>query len=409
MLTAARQTDQHHPHHWQRRAVFLRNLTAFTVVVLAVRFAAAAPAPGPDAEPRAIDTSQAELMVAFLERAGQGDIDADAVEKVLASPGTALVIGQMNLMRRVSAQQYRTVLLGLGHETPPTIEPADGGERARSGVAGLTDNVWPTLRWGMQHSDLLRKRIAEIKALDVYGTARHLAVSALPGAVDVAPDVFVVMGGRAGAAALAGPRIYVDVLLLSYLDAIGRRPWSAEADVLGFVAHEMHHIGYRTLLDRYRESLQLTSTEEPAYRLLTGLLSEGSATYLVSDRRDLARLRSDTSLDGLLERGDELLAECGSLLTSLLAKAETSPSEDAVRSFLLGSRAHAAGSLMLSRIDRLDGLDAVMAVLRDPRTLLQSYNRAVSTFPDLNGAYRFDPILAESVAQLGVHDVPSPD
>ena len=69
--------------------------------------------------------------------------------------------------------------------------------------------------------------------------------------------------------------------------------------------------------------------------------------------------------------------------------------------FLLGSGSHTVGSLMLSRIDSGSGLDAVMAVLSDPRTLLLAYNEAVSAGEADAGVFVFDPGIATELASIG--------
>jgi len=372
---------------------------AAVALLLAMALAANATEPGARAE---ADSSQPEQMLAFLERAAGGVVDEALVDRLLVAPGTELLLAQMNLVRRVSAEQYRALLLGIDRSEPPDLAPVDESERARNGVAGLRENVWPTLRWGLEHTALLRERLAQVRALEVYAAARRRAAAALPDEVEIAPEVYVVMGGRAGAAALAGSRIYVDILMLSYVDSLGRRPWSPESDVLANVAHEMHHVGYGEIVARQLATLSLSNQEALAYRVLVTLLSEGSATYLVSDRRDVATMLADPSLAGIAERGDALLAECEGVLRRLLAGEIASADElDRSSTFLLGSGAHIAGSLLLSRIDRAAGLEAVFGALREPRELATIYNRAVGSSTDFAGAHRFAPELASSLAAMG--------
>jgi len=364
-------------------------------------------APGaeaPSGEPRhRVDTSQAEVMLEFLEQASNGQINDQTVEAVMAEPGTALVIGQMNLMRRVTGDQYEEVLRSILAAEPPDVAPADDSERASRGVAGLTNNVWPILRWGMTNTGLLAKRLEEIHGLDVYDTARDRALAFLPASVDVSPEVSIVMGGRAGAAALAGGKIYVDILMLSYLDDLGRRPYDAETDLIDFFSHEMHHIGYSEIEAERLASLDLDTGQRLAFSLLSSVVSEGSATYLVSGHRDLERTLSGSgSMSRLAERGDELLADCERVLLAVQAgEIANGEQYDAATEFLLGSGAHMAGTLMLSRIDDAGGLDAVMAVIADPRKLLTEYNAAVGDGSAGAGVHVFDPKLAVAVRMLG--------
>ena len=338
-------------------------------------------------------------MLDLLERASKGAVDDAAVAAVLAEPGTGLIIGQMNLMRRVTENQYATILRSIRSDEAPEIAPADDSERAQRGVAGLTQNVWPNLRWGLANTALLAERIEEIKTIDVYDTARDRAMALLPEPVEVSAEVFVVMGGRAGAAALAGDKVYVDILMLSHLDAMGRRPYDAEKDLVDFFAHEMHHVGYREILESHRESLDLDAGEDLTYSLLSSVVSEGSATYLVSGHRDLEGTLSDSgAMLKLSEQGDELLGDCERVLLATQSGEITDrEAYDAATGFLLGAGAHVAGTLMLSRIDDHGGLEAVMGVLADPRKLLVEYNAAAA-----EGDYVFDAELADAVAGIGV-------
>jgi hypothetical protein len=211
------------------------------------------------------------------------------------------------------------------------------------------------------------------------------------------------MGGRAGAAALAGGKIYVDILMLSYLDDLGRRPYAAETDLIDFFSHEMHHIGYSELEAERLASLDLDTGQRLAFSLLSSVVSEGSATYLVSGHRDIERTLSGSgSLSRLAERGDELLADCERVLLALQAgEIANGEQYDAATEFLLGSGAHMAGTLMLSRIDAARGLDTVTAVIVDPRKLLTAYNAAVGDGSAGAGVHVFDPKLAAAVATLG--------
>jgi hypothetical protein len=365
--------------------------------LLVLGLAATAAGSDPGGNVHRLDTAQAEAMLEFLERASKGPVDDDAVKAVLAEPGTGLVIGQMNLMRRVTEDQYATILRSIGSDEAPEIAPADDSERSQRGVVGLTQNVWPNLRWGLANTPLLAERIEETTTIDVYDTARDRAMAMLPEPVEVSVEVFVVMGGRAGAAALAGDRIYVDILMLSHLDAMGRRPYDADKDLVDFFAHEMHHVGYRQILDAHRESLGLDPAGSLSYSLLSSVVSEGSATYLVSGHRDLeATLSGSGAMSSLSERGDELLGNCERVLLAIQSGEITDREQyDAATEFLLGAGAHVAGTLLLATINEHGGLEAIMRVLADPRKLLVEYNAAAA-----EGDYVFDAALADEVAGI---------
>jgi hypothetical protein len=77
---------------------------------------------GPVQKLAATDFTQADAMLALLA----------------AAEGTALLVGQMNLNRRVSAAQYLAVLAAIDDTTAPAIEPIDDSERAARGVNGLS-------------------------------------------------------------------------------------------------------------------------------------------------------------------------------------------------------------------------------------------------------------------------------
>src|SRR5580700_7631493 len=92
------------------------------------------------------------------------------------------------------------------------------------------------------------------------------------------------MGGRAGAAAIED-RLYFDVLSSSWRAAIGKSPDTSPAEVVEFFAHEAHHLGYGQILDRKRASFQFSPAEDQAWRFLTAILMEGSATFLSLDMK----------------------------------------------------------------------------------------------------------------------------
>jgi hypothetical protein len=58
-----------------------------------------------------VDAMQAEAMVELLERCKAGPVPQEAIEKVIALPGTQLIIGQQNISRRITPAQYEAVLV----------------------------------------------------------------------------------------------------------------------------------------------------------------------------------------------------------------------------------------------------------------------------------------------------------
>ena len=141
--------------------------------------------------------------------------NASADRRGHGGSGSGLIVKQQNLSRRVTADQYRAVLAATAADAAPAVAPADDGERATRGVAGLREDVWPALRWGAANAEILGARLAAIRTLDAGAAAARLALEWLPDATKPQVNLHVVMGGRAGAAAI-GHDIYFDVLVASY-------------------------------------------------------------------------------------------------------------------------------------------------------------------------------------------------
>ena len=323
------------------------------------------------------------------------------VAPVLAARGTDLVVAQQNLSRRVTKEQYAKVLRAFAEGREPSLAPADGTERARKGVDGLVRDVRPSLEWGSEHASLLKERLDAIERLDVLGKARETALRNLPEKVELSPRVYVVAGGRAGAAALEGGEIYFDVLATSYSAETGKLPhYPTPAEQVEFVAHEVHHQGLSSILERTRSRLRLDERGAKAFDVLISLDLEGSATYLINGHRDLAAMARDPQFADNLGRSGELIALCRTLLRRVLDEGLAGDAYDAAVAPLLGSGWHAAGAAMLAAIDRDGGLDAVMRVVRDPRALLAAYDAAVASAGG-SPPTKADAELAARVAKLG--------
>ena len=332
-----------------------------------------------------------------------GTINDDVVEELVAAPGTGLLIGQMNLMRHVTAGQYAHILLNLLADEAPPVDPVDDTERAQRGVAALIQNVWPVLRWGTNNTAVLEARLREIASLEVYEAARELALRNLPVRVDLSPQLFVVMGGRAGAAALAEDRIYVDLLMLSFLETRGRPAYDARNDLVTYFAHEMHHIGFRRIQEARRDSLNLGLHDALAYDLLSALVAEGSATLLIDGRGDFQQvLERSNDIALLAGQVDTMLGDLENVLAKINADKLSGRNQlDADAQFLLGSGLHAAGAVLLDRIRRDNDPASVTFAIEDPRRLLVEYNAAVARTQLPGNIHVFDRKLAADLARIG--------
>jgi hypothetical protein len=326
--------------------------------------------------PAAADSSQASKMLALL--AAPASQRAALVGPVLAAPGTDLLIAQQNVSRRVTKDQYAEVLRAFAEGREPRLSPADGSERARKGVDGLLKDVWPSLQWGSEHPAVLRERLDAIERLDLLTRAKETASRFFPEEVELSPPVFVVAGGRAGAAALEDGEIYIDVLATSFAAETGKLPhYPTPDEQVEFVAHEVHHQGVGRILEKTRARLRLDARGAKALDLLTSLDLEGSASYLINGHRDLAAMSKDPQFAESLSRSAELIDLCRSVLRRVLDEGLSGDAYDATIVPMLGSGWHAAGAAMLAGIDRSEGLEAVMRVVRDPRGLFAAYDAAV--------------------------------
>jgi hypothetical protein len=345
------------------------------------------------------DTTQARLMLALLS--------APAAERpalvpgVLAARGTHLVIAQQNVSRRVTQEQYAEVLRAFAEGRDPRLPPADATERARKGVDGLTKDVWPSLKWGSEHAALVKERLDAIERLDLLTKARDTAWRFLPERVPLAPHVYVVAGGRAGAAALQSGEIYFDVLDMSYAAEVGKAArYPSPDEQVEFVAHEVHHQGLGRILDDGRARLRLDARGAKAFDLLSSLDLEGSASYLINGHRDIAAMSKDPQFRDDLARSAELIGVARGTLRRVLDEGLAGDAYDAAIAPMLGSGWHAAGAAMLAAIDRSGGLEAVMRVVADPRGLFAAFDAAVVRAGGL-APTREETELSARLARLG--------
>jgi len=213
----------------------------------------------------------------------------------------------------------------------------------------------------------------------------------------------VVIGGRAGAATLEGDEIYFDVLATSYRAVKGTLDYPTPAQVSEYFAHETHHVSLSQILNRTRSRLRLNNREQRAFSFLTALVMEGSASYFINGHRSLEAMRHDPQFMENFEKENELQRLSQQVLRSVLETGlDGEPYEKATTPFL-GSGWHVAGALMLAPIDEAEGLGAVMKVLRDPRKLLVTFNRATAKLKSTSVRTSFDKSLAKRISCMGAN------
>jgi len=343
------------------------------------------------------DFSQAEAMLQLLRSCHEKTVPAGAIDGVLSLPGTGLVVQQQNISRRVTKQQYREVLQAACAGQVAEVKPAEAGARAEKGVAGLTQDVGPSLVWGRDHIALLESQLAELRRNQAIGDAIPLARKYLPEQVPLAPKLYIVMGGRAGAAAI-DEQLYFDVLISVWRNSHGTAAAVSPAGVVEFFAHETHHLGYGQILDRKRDSLALTPAEAQAWGFLVATMMEGSATLLINGHEKLDDLEKQPDVRPYLAKVPKLLPEMQDILRDALKGPIPDESYAEASSAFFDMGYHAAGAVLLAAIEKKRGLGGVMDVMADPRRLLAAYNECAS---ESTVAFKFDPALAEQMAHIG--------
>jgi hypothetical protein len=352
---------------------------------------------GPPAAQSEPDFTQAQAMLELLRSCHDNKATAGAIDSVLALSGTGLVVQQQNISRRVTMQQYREVLQAACAGKVGEVKPAEAGARAEKGVRGLTEDVGPSLVWGRDHVALLESQLAELRRNRAIGDAIPLARKYLPEPIPLAPKLYVVMGGRAGAAAI-DDQLYFDVLISAWRNSRGTAAAVTPAGVVEFFAHETHHLGYGQILDRKRDSLRLTPAEAQAWGFLAATMMEGSATLLINGHERLDDLEKQTDVRPYLAKVPEMLPAMQDILRDALKgpMAEENYAEASSAFFDMGY--HATGAVLLAAIEKKRGLGEVMDVMADPRRLLAAYNECAG---ESTVDFKFDPALAERVAHIG--------
>lgn len=365
----------------------MRRITLMIVAALVgVRYARAQ-------DDHSLDDSQASLFLRYLAAVAAHRPATALVDSVLDAKGTALVIAQQNLSRRVSAAEYREVLVAAAERREPRIPVPDGDPRAAKGREGLLHDVLPCIEWGAANVAALSANLAALHGANPGGRARSLALRNLPDSVSIDVPLFLVMGGRAGAAAPPGG-IYVDVLTTS-CRAPGRTV--TPETVTAYFAHEMHHVGLEQIIERRERTLHLDSASRRAMELLHGLVMEGSASYLINGHRDLAAMRKDPAF-AAPGTDPERMALVERILSGVLEEHWSASQFDGAMADLSGNALHITGAVMFDAIWRAGGRTAVMGVLEDPRLLLVRYDDSVRGRP---GAFQFASGLARRVTSLG--------
>jgi hypothetical protein len=343
------------------------------------------------------DFSQAQAMLELLRSCHENNASTAAIDRVLSLPGTGLVVQQQNTSRRVTVQQYRDVLRAACAGKIADVKPSEPGARAEKGVAGLTQDVGPSLVWGRDNIPLLESRLGGLRRNQSIGRALPLARKYLPEQVPLAPKLYVVMGGRAGAAAI-DDQLYFDVLITAWRNSHGTAAPMSAAAVVDFFAHETHHLGYGQVLDQKRDSLRLTAAESQAWGFLVATLMEGSATLLINGHEKLADLEKQPDVRPYLDKVPQLLPAMENVLRNALKGPMPDESYAEASSAFFDMGYHATGSVLLAAIEKKRGLAAVMEVMADPRWLLTAYNDCAS---ESTVTFKFDSALAEQVAHLG--------
>jgi len=340
------------------------------------------------------------MLQFFQSVATRGATESD-VDKLLTMEGTKLVIAQQNISRTVSTAQYRELLTALAAGRDPDISPVRDDDRSRNGVKGLLKDDWPALQWAVQHTNVLASRLQLIQSMNVNKNAQELAEANLPQKVPVSTKLYVVMGGRAGAATL-DDGIYFDLLASSFRESRDGAKFPNGNEVIEFFAHEMHHYGLAQIIDRRAAKMALSDSQKLGFNLLRSIVMEGSATYLINEHRSLASMPNDPVYRDSFREQKQLFTRMEELLRQAIAGTLTRDAYEHGLGPFLGSGYHVAGAVILATIDRAEGKPAVLVVMQDPCRILHEYNAAAAKLgKSAPSDYRFGRDLASSVEKMG--------
>lgn len=143
------------------------------------------------------DVTQADDFLRLIRSQPRAEALADFVQL----PGTRLIIAQQNVSRSVTSDEYREALTAALNGSAPNLPRRAAGSREARGIEGLLNDVVPSIRWAAQNTDLLTQRLERFRKPDLCD-ARKRAARYLPARSDAQVNLYVVMGGRAGAAAI---------------------------------------------------------------------------------------------------------------------------------------------------------------------------------------------------------------
>ncbi len=343
------------------------------------------------------DFTQAEAMVNLLRSCYANKTSGADLDHVLSLPGTELVIQQQNISRQVTPEQYRAVLQAACTGKIADIKPAATGARAQKGVTGLIQDVAPSLVWGRTHIAKLEASLKDLRNNREIGDAIPLAKKYLPEPIELNPKLYVVMGGRAGAAAI-DDQLYFDVLITEWRASQSTAAPVSSKEVVEFFAHETHHLGYGQILDRKRAALKLSPAGNQAWNFLVATMMEGSATLLINGHQKLADLERQPDTNAYLTKVPELLPAMQKVLQRALGGPMSEEEYAEATGPFLNMGYHATGAVLLAAIEKKRGLSGLLRVMEDPRRLLAAYNESVSDSPD---RFRFEAALAVRLASMG--------
>ena len=176
-----------------------------------------------------------------------------------------------------------------------------------------------------------------------------LTLKYLPEQIPLAPKFYVVMGGRAGAAAIDND-LYFDVLSSAWRGFVAKAPPTSPAEVVEFFAHEAHHLGYGQILERKQAAFHFRAAENQAWNFLTAIIMEGSATFLINGHEREADLQRMPDFQPYLAKVPELLPAMQDVLRKALDGPMSDEEYDRASSAFLGMGYHVTGAKLLSVI-----------------------------------------------------------
>lgn len=320
--------------------------------------------------PVRFDAEGARRMLGLLARLAAGEEVPEAdVQAVLETPAYRLFFAHHNRFanRSLAPAEFAAMLRAIPRGELSTENPQ-------------LQRMWARFREAPARLHELQALYNEVVARDVVPEAAALARRWLPGDAALDTTVFILLDGMSGGFVYQG-QVAFDLL---QMQGAG---W-----FLKVLAHELHHIGIEGLWLGQLDAPHLSPGQRMALEFVGLLLGEGSATCLISGAPE--EPEGVAQWQGHMAQIDNLFARVEGLLRRAWAgEIDAAAFEAEVPSFLQGymGEAYAVGYVMIERIRRALGDEAILACLREPRRALALYNRAALLLP---GAYRFDAGLA---------------